>query len=653
MLKSCRLAFFLKCMFLFSGMLSPLAAQEIPYSENGEHEDAENTEIRRSAEPEDREIQTDYITGRELTNLFGHRHIPDTSLDEFQRFDIGDSPSNYRFSLGSAGTGHLWHTPRETRKPGFSSGINPFEMYRYTGSNTQFFDTYTPYTEVTYIQGQPDLQITSARHTRNVLPNLNFGFEMERWRSQGFYFRENLLDTRGRIHAGYESLSRRYNLYASASWNRFIREESGGIASHQSFRQAADGDRIRETVLLDNAESWWDDKNLFIYQTWSFGPSHKDTVYGKDTTWITSLDPTWKAFIESNLQKSRFHYEDEATDPEFYPIYRSGGAGFSDSLHHRSFSNRAGIKTGSYSRFRDSIIKRSLRGSAGVVLQHDDYSYGFTDSSFLNQGFFLSGAWEIENLKLQGEAEVITTGNLSGEWQGKIKATGELSAESRLSVMAEAGDFHPDMYENIAVGPAAFWRNSFAMIRYRSGQIRADLFADRLFLSGELHEWENYIYFNSQKQPAQHDRLVRLFRVRAGSRIRLGGLVISGSAFFQQPPAEVLQIPDWGAEGNVYFERIYFDAMRARIGIEGRVFASHYLPGYMPFAGRLHTQHAERAGHYPFLDAYISGQIQQVRFFIRYDHFHAGFTGSNYFLARGYPQHPAAFRVGVNWKFFD
>ena len=52
-------------------------------------------------------------------------------------------------------------------------------------------------------------------------------------------------------------------------------------------------------------------------------------------------------------------------------------------------------------------------------------------------------------------------------------------------------------------------------------------------------------------------------------------------------------------------------------------------------------------------DAFFSARVQQVRLFARYDHFNASLTGDRYFIRRNYPQHPAAFRLGLNWRFFD
>jgi hypothetical protein len=198
------------------------------------------------------------------------------------------------------------------------------------------------------------------------------------------------------------------------------------------------------------------------------------------------------------------------------------------------------------------------------------------------------------------------------------------------------------------------WDMHHEMMDYKMVSVGLE-FADQIFgLAGEMHRWDGFIYFNSSSHPVQTSGNTDLFRLSGNMDVRVGNFGLRSKGFLQQAPDIEFRIPSWAVDGTLFYEQLLFDeVLLARFGVDFLMFGEYLLPAYLPFAGRYHHQNTETGGNYPFAGIFISGSVQQVRIFFRYDHFYANYAGNHYFIARGYPQHPAAFRFGVNWKFFN
>jgi hypothetical protein len=53
------------------------------------------------------------------------------------------------------------------------------------------------------------------------------------------------------------------------------------------------------------------------------------------------------------------------------------------------------------------------------------------------------------------------------------------------------------------------------------------------------------------------------------------------------------------------------------------------------------------------MDVFLNVKIQRATLFVKYSHFNAAFMERNYFMVPNYPMQDAAFKFGVNWRFFD
>ena len=108
----------------------------------------------------------------------------DSVINDFtRRFPI---PYNYVF-LGNNGSPArpIIYTPNLTS--GWDPGFHSFDIYKLKNSDTRFFHTTKPYTEIGYLIGSAAEQLVQALHTQNITPDLNIGLLFRLINSPGFF----------------------------------------------------------------------------------------------------------------------------------------------------------------------------------------------------------------------------------------------------------------------------------------------------------------------------------------------------------------------------------------------------------------------------------------------------------------------------------
>lgn len=621
----------------------PLYAQEVPQEE----------------ENEEAPLKIEYLRGDEVGQNDAQYTPIDTSLESFHTFKPG--LESFPENINGPAIGHNLFslTKRSAKtKPGFQHGFDQYEPYRYTFDNTKFYDTYTPFSEVNYVQGQETVQFGRGSYSRNFRPNLNVGFDVERHRSEGSYFNQQILHTKGRLYGSYQSLNRRYQAYFSGNWNRFNIEKNGGIAHEQEFMDALPGDRVRTNVNLRQANSEWDDKNINLYQSYTLGEAIKDTSYEDDTTWVTDLYPEWKVFLENRYKNYHLSYQDQDPDPAFYPNSLAGGTPdqLNDSVKGNSLFTEVGFKSGPYSGGENGEMgERFWYLEASLKHWFDDHRQHPFDRKFNNWGGSFKAELEQKPLKLGLKGTYVYDGILSGE--SLFNPYFEWDAPGRLFLNAE-GEFsslYPALNREVFDSRGYFWSNDFDPIQTNAFSVEAG-FGDLLKWEGTIENLTDYVYFDETGEPAQTEEPFTFFRTSVESNLSWEGFNLRLNAGYQHTGNnDALRIPDFFTKTALFYERELFDdELLARLGTEAMMFSSHASATYMPFAGGMRNVNDGREiGGYPFLNAFFTARIAKVRLFARYDHFNANLMNGDYFLKRNYPHQQRSFRFGINWLFYD
>jgi hypothetical protein len=119
-------------------------------------------------------------------------------------------------------------------------------------------------------------------------------------------------------------------------------------------------------------------------------------------------------------------------------------------------------------------------------------------------------------------------------------------------------------------------------------------------------------------------------------------------------------LPKLNARSAIFYQNEAFDqALLFRIGVEGTYTSQYMQINYRPDAGAFYwnTNNLNPLGNYPVFDVFISGRIQTVDLFLKYEHLNEwlivpGFN-NRYEQVYKYPIEPYRLRFGFNWRFWN
>ncbi len=115
-------------------------------------------------------------TGLEDSITITYRYL-DTS--RYSRFDSGLAdftirypiPADYMY-LGNTGNAAKSLIFNPVRTPGWDPGFHSFDIYHFNLTQTRFYNTTRPYSEIGYLLGSRTEQLIHLIHTQNITPDL-------------------------------------------------------------------------------------------------------------------------------------------------------------------------------------------------------------------------------------------------------------------------------------------------------------------------------------------------------------------------------------------------------------------------------------------------------------------------------------------------
>lgn len=115
-----------------------------------------------------------------------------------------------------------------------------------------------------------------------------------------------------------------------------------------------------------------------------------------------------------------------------------------------------------------------------------------------------------------------------------------------------------------------------------------------------------------------------------------------------------LRVPLWTSKNSLYADfYLFHSALRMQIGTDVRCYTRFAPDGYDPATGFFYKQD-EETGNYLWADAFINLQIKRASIYLKAGHFNAVWERSpNYFLLPHYPGQKFSLQWGMTWNFFD
>lgn len=620
-------------------------------------------------------IRTVYLL--EDSALFKPNHFTaiDTTLTEVDETDVGMTEGRYYRRINNIGSASLNLEFDPLRTPGFNLGLTAHSIHLLKSNNLRYYDSYTPYTQLRYVQGDGELQLLDIFHTQSLTERINIGITYRSIKSVGFYQNEaNLVKNIG-FHGRHKSASGNYQLLVYGLWNTLDLNESGGIEGVDQFdSDAFQIERVRITqpsLISEGADYWWRNSEIGLRQLKYFGDM--DSVTINDSQKVGRLVPRVYASHKLKYTSNTSKFNSDTSDV-FNLNYSFMDRHF-EVLQHQEISNE--FSMGIFLNKKE-ILKRD---SSAITEPYAEQVLRFGVDFRVGR----AGAWGLDRLvyaepsnltRWQGYSNFHIFGNLSKQltpvthFKGSINYVlvgsqfsdydldlrlkqvvwKKLNLKPFLKTQAVSPYFITDSY----VSGFARWGNDFR--KEFHNEIGASLnYAKNTSITLSVRRSDNLVYFDEMAEVQQTDLGVNYLQIKLRKNFDLRKFHLQHEVAWQQMnETSPYRVPEFIAKVNYYFQSdIFKKAANFRFGISGWYYSSYRASAYQPGIAQFHLQNERSVGGYPVFHVYLSANVKKWNGFFRYEHANDAITGYDYEMLLNYPMNPAALRMGVAWRFYD
>jgi hypothetical protein len=573
----------------------------------------------------------------------------------FQRMEIFQ-PAFKKYvlfqDLGNVGTAARPLLFDVNRNIGFQYAYNPYDVYFMKAEEAQFFKTKTPYTDLFYAQGSNELIFLQAKHSQNILPRWNIGFAYQRITSLGFLPRQNTSIYNYQLTTAYQSKNK------SATWNRGVIEESGGIKSDSTFETLTGPNKVVSSKLTA-AQSRFKNRAARITQYWNFGtPKYQyneaDTLYD---------------FVSRSHIAYTFHAEemiyafDNAldvtgkTDTTILPHqYYDVGTTTYDSVYYGKLHNRLAFN---FFNDRETQLKDSVRTFWGAGISHA--LINVAQPAFIRQyhNVIVDGTIEKQAMKnyslsfaLYGAYTV--SGFNSGDFKQEAAIRYRLPfVDLKANEMIQL--YRPDYAMLLFKSNAFIWNNTFnqTAVTKLGGSLTTRAWRHNATLALNQYALQNWTYIGTDATPKQQSGTALVTTITASKTFQAYKFFFEHELIYQHSNSDAIRLPEIGGMARYYFESRLFKRLKFQLGFAVFYNSAYYANDYNPASRMFYLQNTTRVGNYPVLDPFFIGEVKRATFFVKYEHVNQDWTAKGFYYTPHYPLTLQSLRMGVRWRFYD
>lgn len=577
--------------------------------------------------------------------------LVDTSLFLFHQYNPVYTNDGYYENIGNAGNPAFSLILDAFEEPGFNLGLDPFFLSRRTPEKMKYFDSYTPFTHLFYVQGPKELQQLYGVHSRNITPGWNASVQFKRFPSTGFYDHQRSNNTYIGLNTWFNTKNERYKAYTSVIWNKFRQQENGGITNDTLFRLNNGSPSLTQTNLDDPWQTWRS-RDLSFSQYYFPGKTSTDTlIHSKDTAVIKEVKG--KYYFSHNVRYSQLKYafKDPKPNISYYPAIFIDSTFTRDTLFSGELFNKLTFGT------RHPISKGPVKisYSAGLQNQYVSLTQINKDSTINNYSATGNLKLTLSDFTLKSRLHSVFAGSNSGDLDLNTALHYRLGRRSGIKLEYHRQSRQPSFRQTSMISNHINWQNSFSSVRTENVKLEFKPGFMNTRISFFYTRMNNWIYYSTGIAPGQESNPVGYWGADLQTTLNWNHFYWDNHARFQRIDGKkIIHLPEWVYRSTLYYQNNLFkDALFAQFGINFRYNSPYLANAYFPSYGIFYLQNQSVTGGYPYFDLFISGRVKRFRGFIKLEHINQGLSGFDYFLLPGYPYHPRTLRFGVSWMFFD
>lgn len=578
----------------------------------------------------------------------------DTSLRNFHSFDL---VRKNRFLFQDLG--HNLGTPA---KPVFYSlptqigvqwGVKAYDFHKLPIDSVRYYDSRSPYSDFTFVQGGRGQQIAGVEFTRNIKAHFNFGFKFSRtntfrqFAESGNRTENALLEQYNSLFwARYFSNNQKYKLLFHYYNFSSPLKELGGVAGGANFDTLYNYPAT--TALLTGAPKSWKTYNrLRLYHEYSTDSTRKLSFFQ-----VVQFERERDNYVdESYIENKAFYIQN--TKDEILPINYIYSNGVYDDYKFRLLTNQIGIRTSLKKAVLLGYFKRRDYELNSFV--DDFYKIKTTSENYLGGQIFMPLPFKST---LEGKAEY---------WIGSKDYLLEGLLNNRfLQVSVKSLSVSPTLLENRYVSRIANWDNKDTLKNTFIQELFAQSFIPFKFgfikPSARYQIITNHTYFTRDTAfifPLQARNNIQILQFGLETKFSIKNLHFDHQIFYTQDlsSSNIIRFPEWHIWGSWYYQKSLFkNALLLRTGIDWHYRTAYYADAYMPAIKQFYLQNSFLVRAYPIVDVFASLLIKKTRAFIKMSHVNEGMLpkpDNGYVVTPFYAGLRRTFSLGFSWRLFD
>ena len=487
--------------------------------------------------------------------------------------------------------------------------------------------------------------VVDFEFSRNIKPNINFGFGIERITtdkqigpatSDGD---RNAVATNLDLNGFYRSKDNKYMAMFYAY--RFLNtvNETGGVF-------ITDGGEIQEVfqyedapIRLRNTEGKDVRTNVHLYQEYRLGKAlqlyHEFDHNRQKVTYFDAADAT-------SVSGDFDQYADN------YNEFLLSATETNNAQTFRALQNELGLKGDIEKGFYRAYIKR--RDVLSVFRYQSDVRAG---------ELYVGGSLRYdlnEKNKILGNAEFLQTGdfNLLGNITNNF-------FEASYNVK----QYQPSLVQRQYFGNHFFWDNDFQSVLTNEIKGAVKLELENILIKPKLSltTLSNYVYFNNEALPEQANENIVMTGYGAEAKLKKYTNKTVGEYFgFDSDlifttigggDANAFRAPELYYYGKLFWEGFLFEnSLQVQVGAD-LMYRSAYFAYDYSFANQQYfLQDTNELSNYFLADLFLNFKVEKVRIFFKWNHFNQR-NDEGYQITPLYPGQQKVVDLGVRWFFFD
>ena len=509
------------------------------------------------------------------------------------------------------------------------SGLSSLQSYIDEISTSKFYDTKSPFIDLGLYFGGLGRSKVDFEFSRNVNKNWNLTLAINRISSD-----KQIGAIKNKGDKNIKSSSLKFNIFHKSN-NKKISHFTDIITLNHNILGTGGVDLIVDSLPID----------FFLYKDFEVRLTEVESIYKNlklETYTDYKLSNEFKFYNQTKYKKEYYGYEDLnlSLNFNFYDSF-SNNIATQDSFKIKNISNRIGIKGNS------KLFNYDIYGNFGYVKYH----VNALENSFSE--IYVGGLLKYKNPNF----DVVSNFEIkkSSDYRLKVDLKSKIFEASYLSALYE-----PKIFERIYLGNHYSWENNFnsSFVNNLNAKINLENRFITFSPSINLYTIKNHIYFVGDNH-LQADQVISFNQFIVDLKLKLLKNKINFDNKFtynisSNSARGILNFPRQTLYSKLYYNGIWFNnTIPVQLGTIISYRSEFYGDAYDPITQNFYVQNEFMLERYLRFDLFFTMQVNNLRIFLKMNHFNQFDSFDGYFVTPYYPAQKKVLDLGVRWYFFN